>query len=87
MFRTALICLFQWGVQQSNILFELLDLEDGGNKVLRNDGRNKQSSRCHILEDLNIIPLILHFERRINILRGYKKRLLYEGHHFTVLSP
>jgi hypothetical protein len=74
-------------VQQSKILFELLYPEDGGNTVLRNDGKSKQSSRCHTLEDLNIIALILQFERRTNILRGYNKRLFYEGHQFTVLSP
>jgi len=50
--QTVLSCLLQWGVQQSKILFELLDPEDRGNKVLRNDGKSKQSSRCHALEDL-----------------------------------
>jgi hypothetical protein len=85
--QTALSCLLQWGVQQSKILFELLDPEDRGNKVLRNDGKSKQSSRCHALEDLNTIALILQFERRKNILRGCKKGFLYEGHHLTVLSP
>ena len=83
--RTALRCLLQWDVQQSKIPFESLDPEDGGNKVLRNDGKGKQSSRCHTLEDF--IALILHFEKRTNIVRGSNKRLLYEGHHFTVLSP
>jgi hypothetical protein len=85
--RTALRCLLQWHVRQSKILFELLDPEVGGNKVLRNDGKCKQSSRCHKLEDLNLIVLILLFEKGTIIARGRNKRLLYEGHHFTVLSP
>jgi len=85
--RTALHCLLQWDVQHSKILFELLDPEDRGNKVFRNDSKCKQTSRCPTLEDLSLIALILHFERQTNILKGCNKRLLYEGHNFTVLSP
>lgn len=85
--RTALHCLLQWDVQHSKILFELLDPEDRRNEVLRNDGKCKQSSRCHIVEDLNLIALIILFERQTNILRVCNKRFLYEGHHFMVSSP
>ena len=74
-------------MQKSNILFELLDPEDKGKNVLRNDDNFKQYSRYHTLEDFKLIALILHFERQTNILRGCNKGLLYEGHHFTVVSP
>ena len=82
-----MLIVLQWEVQQSEMLFELLDPEDGGNKVLRNNGNCKQSSRSHILEYLNPMTLILQFERQTNILRGCNKRLVYEGHHFLVFSP
>jgi hypothetical protein len=72
--RTALSFLLQWDLQQSKIRFELLDPEDVGNKVIRNDGKCKQSSRCHTLEDLKLIALIVDFERQTNIPRGSNKR-------------